>query len=100
MTSLGKYKLEELIGRGTYAEVYRAVDTVLRRSVALKLLKGAFLSDEEAVARFLQEARTGANLIGIWGNWMGAIFCPCATLRDRRWTGCCKIRVRCARVKR
>ncbi|HNT55764.1 MAG TPA: serine/threonine-protein kinase, partial [Anaerolineaceae bacterium] len=63
MTSLGKYKLEELIGRGTYAEVYRAVDTVLRRSVALKLLKGAFLSDEEAVARFLQEARTGANLI-------------------------------------
>jgi len=63
MTSLGKYQLEELIGRGTYAEVYRAVDTVLHRTVALKLLKGAFLSDEEAVARFLQEARTGANLI-------------------------------------
>ena len=63
MTRLGKYQLEELIGRGTYAEVYHAVDTVLHRTVALKLLKGAFLSDEEAVARFLQEARTGANLI-------------------------------------
>ena len=62
MTNLGKYEIIELIGKGSYAEVYRAMDTVLQRTVALKLLKGAFVSDEEAVARFLQEARTAANL--------------------------------------
>ncbi len=62
MTNLGKYEIIELIGKGSYAEVYRAMDTVLLRTVALKLLKGAFVSDEEAVARFLQEARTAANL--------------------------------------
>ncbi|HNT54664.1 MAG TPA: serine/threonine-protein kinase, partial [Anaerolineaceae bacterium] len=59
---LGKYELDELIGSGTYAEVYKAEDTVLQRTVALKLIKSALLSDNEAMARFLQEARTAARL--------------------------------------
>ncbi len=63
MKQLGKYEIIELIGSGAYAEVYKAVDTVLRRTVALKLLKLSLLSDDEAVARFLQEAQTAANLI-------------------------------------
>jgi len=62
MTNLGKYEIIELIGSGAYAEVYKAMDTILQRTVALKLLKGALLSDSETVARFLQEARTAANL--------------------------------------
>jgi len=63
MKHLGKYEIVELIGSGAYAEVYKAMDTVLRRTVALKLLKPSLLSDDEAVARFLQEAQTAANLI-------------------------------------
>ena len=63
MKQLGKYEIVDLIGSGAYAEVYKAVDTVLRRTVALKLLKLSLLSDDEAVARFLQEAQTAANLI-------------------------------------
>ncbi|HNT54661.1 MAG TPA: bifunctional serine/threonine-protein kinase/formylglycine-generating enzyme family protein [Anaerolineaceae bacterium] len=63
MKQLGKYRIIELIGSGTYAEVYRAEDPLLRRIVALKVLKGALLSDQEAVDRFLQEAQTAAHLI-------------------------------------
>jgi eukaryotic-like serine/threonine-protein kinase len=60
---LGKYKLQEKLGEGAFAEVYRAVDTTLDRSVALKILKPQLLVDSEAVARFTQEARTLANLV-------------------------------------
>ncbi|HNZ13341.1 MAG TPA: serine/threonine-protein kinase [Anaerolineaceae bacterium] len=63
MKQLGKYEIIELIGKGAYAEVYRAVDTTLDRTVALKLLKPALLADEDAVGRFMREARTAANLI-------------------------------------
>lgn len=63
MKQLGKYEIIELIGKGAYAEVFRAVDTTLDRTVALKLLKPALLADEDAVGRFMREARTAANLI-------------------------------------
>jgi len=62
MEKIGKYEIMELVGSGAYAEVYKAVDTVLRRTVALKLLKPILLSDNEAVSRFLQEAQTAASL--------------------------------------
>ena len=41
----------------------RAIDSVLKRTVALKVLKPALLADEDAFARFTQEAQTAANLI-------------------------------------
>jgi len=63
MKQLGKYEIIELIGKGAYAEVFRAVDTTLDRTVALKLLKPALLADEDAVSRFMREARAAANLI-------------------------------------
>jgi len=59
---LGKYKIEEQIGSGAYADVYRAQDTALKRTVALKVLKPMLLADEEAFARFVQEAQTAAGL--------------------------------------
>ena len=59
---LGKYKLEEHLGSGAYADVYRATDTTLKRTVALKVLKPMLLADEEAFARFVQEAQTAAGL--------------------------------------
>src|SRR6476659_4032002 len=59
---LGKYQIESLIGRGGMAAVYRAHDTVLNRSVAIKVLDPALAIDPKAVERFKREAVTAANL--------------------------------------
>jgi serine/threonine-protein kinase len=62
-TLVGRYELAEVIGRGGMGTVYRAVDRVLGRSVAVKTLPG-FLADREptSVARFEREARAAAAL--------------------------------------
>ncbi|MEO5952065.1 MAG: protein kinase [Chloroflexia bacterium] len=59
---LGKYQIESLIGRGGMAAVYRAHDTALNRSVAIKVLEPALAIDPNAVERFKREAVTAANL--------------------------------------
>jgi serine/threonine protein kinase len=59
---LGKYQIETLIGRGGMASVYRAHDTALNRSVAIKVLDPALSVDANAVERFRREAVTSANL--------------------------------------
>jgi len=59
---VGHYQIERLLGEGTFAHVYRAVDQKLERAVALKLLKPFWLSDPQAIARFITEAKTMARL--------------------------------------
>lgn len=59
---LGKYEIVGSIGRGGFATVYQARDTVLDRYVALKVLAPHLIWDPEFVARFKQEARTAAHL--------------------------------------
>lgn len=59
---LGKYQIESLVGRGGMAAVYRAHDTALNRSVAIKVLEPALAIDPNAVERFKREAVTAANL--------------------------------------
>jgi hypothetical protein len=56
-----RYAIESLIGRGGMGEVYRAVDTRLRRKVALKILRPD-RDHPEAVARLFREARSAAVL--------------------------------------
>ncbi len=56
-----RYEIESLIGRGGMGEVYRAVDTRLRRKVALKVLRPDRESDE-GKARLFREARSAAGL--------------------------------------
>ena len=62
-TSFGRYRIETLLGSGTFGEVYRAVDTVLDRVVALKLLRPEILLSPDGMARFIREGKTAANLI-------------------------------------
>ncbi len=56
-----RYRLEEILGRGGMAEVWRATDPVLHRSVAVKLLRDT-ADDESDRLRFTAEARTLARL--------------------------------------
>lgn len=62
-TQIGRYQIEEFVGSGTYAVVYRARDTILQRVVALKVLKPVWARDPEISERFLREAQAAANLI-------------------------------------
>jgi len=62
-TLLGeRYRLDELIGRGGMAAVWRATDTVLGRPVAVKRLHAGLLADEELAERFRREALLVARL--------------------------------------
>ncbi len=60
---LGRFELQKEVGVGTFGHVFRAIDTELNRTVAVKIQRaGAFVSDDEA-ARFLREARSAAALV-------------------------------------
>ena len=61
-TRLGPYELETLLGHGGMGEVYRARDTRLERSVALKVIAPGFTADDEARRRFVAEARAASML--------------------------------------
>jgi len=57
-----RYRLDNLIASGGMGDVWRAVDLVLDRPVAVKLLRAEYAQDAETVARFRAEARHAANL--------------------------------------
>jgi len=68
---LGPYRIESLIASGSMAEVYRARDTRLDRSVAVKVLVPGVAMDADRLARFAQEARATAllnhpNVVGLY----------------------------------
>lgn len=57
-----RYTILERIGGGGMADVYRAHDKLLDRSVAVKVLRSQFANDEEFVTRFRREAQAAARL--------------------------------------
>jgi eukaryotic-like serine/threonine-protein kinase len=59
---LGKYELRERLGRGSMAEVWKAFDTQLQRSAALKILHADLLNDSHFISRFQREAQVIASL--------------------------------------
>jgi len=59
---LGRYRLEQPLGRGGMAVVYRGRDEELGRAIAVKLLADHLADDEEVRRRFLREARLAAGL--------------------------------------
>ncbi len=61
-TRLGSYEITAKLGEGGMGEVYRAIDTKLKREVAIKVLPAAFTEDKERLARFEREAQLLAQL--------------------------------------
>jgi serine/threonine-protein kinase len=62
MVLAGRYRLGRRISRTEMAEVYEAVDEVLDRTVAVKLLLPELAGDSDFVTRFQREARAAASL--------------------------------------
>ena len=60
--TLGRYQLEQLVGQGGMAAVYKGVDSVLGRTVAVKVIRQVYAEDPHFLERFLQEARLVASL--------------------------------------
>src|SRR5262249_18038162 len=59
---LGRYRLREKLGAGSFGAVYRYYDEGLARDVAVKFFHAARLASTEGLAAYLQEARTLAAL--------------------------------------
>ncbi len=58
----GRYRVDDRLGTGGMAIVYRGTDLLLRRRVAIKVLRDQFARDDEFVKRFAYEAQAAAKL--------------------------------------
>ena len=60
--AIGPYSIIAKLGEGGMGEVYRATDTNLKRSVAIKVLPASVAGDADRLARFQREAEVLAAL--------------------------------------
>jgi serine/threonine protein kinase len=62
ISDIGKYRIIELVGEGAMGVVYRAQDTVLDRTVAIKVMNESIARQEDLRKRFLHEAQAAGSL--------------------------------------
>jgi len=58
----GRYRLDQVLGQGGMATIFRATDDKLGREVAVKVLRPEFGTDAQFVERFEHEAQAAASL--------------------------------------
>jgi len=54
---VGEYRVERMIGKGSFGVVYKALHPVIGKAAAVKILKREFSSNPQMVSRFISEAR-------------------------------------------
>ncbi len=98
-TKLGPYEIISALGVGAMGEVYRARDTRLDRTVAIKVLPESLANDPDRLQRFEQEARVLSTLnhpnllaiydVGVQGgtHYLVSEFLEGQTLREEMETG-------------
>ena len=94
-TRLGPYEILSPLGRGGMGEVYRARDTRLGRTVAIKILPEEFLRDPKRKSRFEREARAISALnhpnvcalYDVSDSFLVMEYCEGSTLADRIASG-------------
>jgi serine/threonine protein kinase len=62
ISSIGKYRIIELVGEGAMGVVYRAIDPVLERTVAIKVMNDSIARQADLRKRFLHEAQAAGSL--------------------------------------
>ena len=62
ITEIGKYKIISLVGEGAMGVVYRATDSVLGRTVAVKVMSESIARQQELRDRFLREAQAAGSM--------------------------------------
>ena len=62
ISSIGKYRIIELIGEGAMGVVYRAIDPILERTVAIKVMNDSIARQADLRKRFLHEAQAAGSL--------------------------------------
>ncbi len=59
---VGRFRVQELVGEGAMADVYRAFDPSINRTLAIKVLKREYRENREYAGRFLREAKAAGAL--------------------------------------
>jgi serine/threonine-protein kinase len=59
---IGRYEVLEKIGKGAMGEVYRAMHTMIKKPVAIKVLHPAMSQREDIITRFQREAQAAAHI--------------------------------------
>jgi tRNA A-37 threonylcarbamoyl transferase component Bud32 len=62
ITEIGKYKILSVVGEGAMGVVYRATDSVLDRTVAIKVMSEAIARQQDLRTRFLREAQAAGSM--------------------------------------
>jgi serine/threonine-protein kinase len=61
-TSIGNYRLDKILGRGGMGTVYSGEHVYIKKAVAVKVLHPQFARYQEAIHRFLREARAATSI--------------------------------------